>query len=400
LIAAALAELGVKRFLLAIHDVSFPSDADEDIGRGAPSTRAAARLFDYAKSLGFTGVQLGPQGQTDRGNPSPYDSTIFSRHLATIAMSSFRAGGPYAGAVADDTLDRLVWRGGGRAQHVHAFDASRVLVHAAYEHLDQNMAGDSARFASDAFLRGDVAPEPQGIVIDTDVFAAFVTANHWLLAEIEFLRRERFLSRDNIEPMQYALGQWLAHQEHTRVRSTCARLGLALYGDLQVGYSYTDAMQHVKAFLPGYFMGAPPSRTNPDGQAWNYPVLDPDQLDAGNARALLLARIDKMFADYDSVRIDHPHGLACPWIYRAGDDVKDGTRLYESPADPVLGRYAIARESDIDRARPRYHDNWVQALDDDQVSRYARLFDLFAGCAVRNGRAMADVSCEVLSTMP
>jgi hypothetical protein len=24
-------------------------------------------------------------------------------------------------------------------------------------------------------------------------------------------------------------------------------------------------------------MGAPPSRTNPEGQAWNYPVLDPDQ---------------------------------------------------------------------------------------------------------------------------
>ena len=45
-LAAALAELGVKRFLLAIHDVSFPSDPDEDIGRGAPTTRAAARLFE------------------------------------------------------------------------------------------------------------------------------------------------------------------------------------------------------------------------------------------------------------------------------------------------------------------------------------------------------------------
>ena len=113
---------GVKRLLLAIHDISFPSDPDEDIGRGAPTTNAAARLFAYARALGFTGVQLGPQGQTSRDNPSPYDGTIFSRHLATIAVSSFRAGGQYAGLVDERTLDGLIVSG--PVQHRHAHDAS------------------------------------------------------------------------------------------------------------------------------------------------------------------------------------------------------------------------------------------------------------------------------------
>jgi 4-alpha-glucanotransferase len=132
-------------------------------------------------------------------------------------------------------------------------------------------------------------------------------------------------------------------------------------------------------------------------------VLDPDQLAGGAARTLLAARIDKAFAEYDSIRIDHPHGIVCPWVYdaHAADPaiaVRDGTRLYESP--DRLPRYAIAREDQLDRSMPRYHDRWVRDLDERQVTLYARLFDLFAACAARHGRAMADVSCEVLSTMP
>ncbi|HVV87581.1 MAG TPA: hypothetical protein VHE35_31285, partial [Kofleriaceae bacterium] len=71
-----LAALGVRRLVLAIHDASFPVDADEDAGVGAPGTRAGARLFELARALGFTGVQLGPAGETGRGNASPYDGTI------------------------------------------------------------------------------------------------------------------------------------------------------------------------------------------------------------------------------------------------------------------------------------------------------------------------------------
>ncbi|HLL25919.1 MAG TPA: 4-alpha-glucanotransferase, partial [Kofleriaceae bacterium] len=137
-IASALRELGKKRLLLAIHDVSFPSDSDEDIGRGAPTTNAAARLFAYVRALGFTGVQLGPQGQTSRDNPSPYDSTIFSRHTSTIALSSFRPGGQYARLVDERLLDQLVVAG--PTDHRHAYDASHRLVAMAFARLEEDPA--------------------------------------------------------------------------------------------------------------------------------------------------------------------------------------------------------------------------------------------------------------------
>lgn len=393
-VRAALAELGVKRFLLAIHDVSFPSDPDEDLGRGAPTTNAAARLFAYARALGFTGVQLGPQGQTARDNPSPYDATIFSRNLATIAVASFRAGGQYAGLVEDRVLDGLLARG--PTDHRHAYDASHALVAAAFDRLEEHPAVVE-RFGT--FMARHQSDWLANDALYAAYAGTFGGASHRHWPPIDPTSRA-FLDAHARELVRYAFGQFLAHEEHARVRDTA---GLALYGDLQVGYSDGDAWAYRSAFLDGLRMGAPPSRTNPEGQPWNYPVLDPDQLADGAARTLLLARIDKAFAEYDAIRIDHPHGLVCPWVYDAHASdaaiaVREGTRLYESP--DRLPQYAIAREDQLDRAVPRYADRWVTTLDDRQVALYARLFDLFASCAARHGRAMADVSCEVLSTMP
>jgi 4-alpha-glucanotransferase len=154
-------------------------------------------------------------------------------------------------------------------------------------------------------------------------------------------------------------------------------------------------------------MGAPPSRTNPEGQPWEYPVLDPAQY-ARAAGALVAARARKAFAEYDAVRVDHPHGFVCPWVYRATSSdrlraVREGARLFESPdlADhPALARYAIARPEQIDRSVPRYHDYWVKNLDDEQVERYATLVDALVEAAREFDRDPGDLSFEVLSTMP
>ena len=413
----ALARLGVRRLLLAIHDTSFPSDPGEDVGRGSPATRAAARLFGYARSLGFTGIQLGPQGQTSRDNASPYDGTIFSRHLGCIALASFRDDGPFAGLVSDRSLARVLVSGG-PARHGHAHDAMHELLDEAYDafvrgarpelaaRLDQfrrEHAGWLERDALHAALRDERGtsfrdwPEPDARLWNPRVGEEAVVAAR--LAEL-VATHARAIER-------YAFGQLLAHAEHARVRTICAGHRLALYGDLQVGFGAGDAWVYAAAFLRDYAMGAPPSRTNPDGQPWNYPVLDPDQL-AGAARALVVARVDKAFAEYDSFRIDHPHGLVCPWVYRreTGDNgaaVRDGARLFESPDlpdHPELARFAIAEPAQLDRTLPRHHDHWVRELTAAQIGRYSILFDAIADAAARHGRSFADLSCEVLSTMP
>jgi hypothetical protein len=110
----------------------------------------------------------------------------------------------------------------------------------------------------------------------------------------------------------------------------------------------------------------------------------------------LNARLDRLFADVDGVRVDHPHGLVCPWVYdaRRGDDacaVRDGARLFESPAlpdHPELSAFAIARPDQVnpDPRTPRYADEWVVALDAEQVHQYAVLVDAIVAAARRHGR--------------
>jgi 4-alpha-glucanotransferase len=206
------------------------------------------------------------------------------------------------------------------------------------------------------------------------------------------------------------LAQYLCHAQHAAFRQRARALGLAVWGDMQVGFSHRDRFLHREVFAASWRMGAPPSRTNPHGQPWGYPLLDPDQLDQHDspARKLFALRVQKLLAEHDGVRIDHPHGLVCPWVYNAGDPdpyhaVRHGARAFESPDahDPDLQRWAIARTAQLDpHAHSKFADNRVSALDADQEARYARLFDVLAR-ARDPARELRDVfAAEVLSTCP
>ena len=92
-ISDSLQLLGVRRLLLGIHDAAFPADPEGDLGRGTPYGRAGRDLLAFARSLGFTGVQLGPQGLTSPVNASPYDATQFSRNPLSLDLAGLCADG-------------------------------------------------------------------------------------------------------------------------------------------------------------------------------------------------------------------------------------------------------------------------------------------------------------------
>jgi 4-alpha-glucanotransferase len=335
-----LRPLGVDRLVLEIHDPSFPGDPDEDVGRGTPYSRGGRRFLRFVRSLGFDGIQLGPQGQLTRDNPSPYDSALGPRATVSAALAPLCSDG----LLSDGTLRELTAgrpADDGRADHRYAWDATaRALAeaHATFRRLQADLPDAGA----DAFAQTIVAEQHRA-----------------LRAELPDLR---------------------------------------LYGDLPIGMAPADAAALRALFLPDHWMGAPPSRTNPDGQPWGYPVFDP------RARAdtlrFLRARVRRFLADYDGIRIDHPHGLVCPWVYRPDEGVRAGGRLYSSPDRPDLAEFAIARPEQLDRTRPRHDDGWVRELDDAQVDRYAELFDAIMDEVAAAGRARDDVVCEILSTLP
>jgi 4-alpha-glucanotransferase len=337
----ALHALGVRRLTLAIHDGSFPCAPDDDTGRGTPYSSAGVRFLRFVHDLGFNGVQLGPQGQTPDDSASPYDGTVFSRNLLSISLARLTdPQGPWAGILALPVLRSIVESGpgevDGRVPYAELYRAHHEALRrafAAFEAATPRSPGGLVRHLRERF---DEFKREQAAWLEQDVSYERLRGKHG--AELEF----------------YRFGQFLAHDQHRLLREEIRELCLKLYGDLQIGLSDRDAWKCRGLFLPGYVMGAPPSRTNPTGQAWHYPVFDPEKyFRAGNpgpVLQLLSARMDKMFAEFDAIRIDHPHGLVCPWVYRADEEdpawaVQRGARLFSSPDlpdHPGLAQYAIA----------------------------------------------------------
>ncbi|MCL7488232.1 MAG: 4-alpha-glucanotransferase [Desulfobulbaceae bacterium] len=438
-IQAALEILGIRNFLLGIHDASFPGLPEEDLGRGTPYSRGAEEFFNFVGSLGFNGIQLGPQGITTSVNPSPYDGTFFSKN--PLSLAPLRLTGEPWNLVDPEMLAAVV--------KARQFQDDRV-----HESFARMAVG---KISTGLFQRYQARLRQKKIAAPVESFDAYRQRNAgWLDRDAlyEILRQEYggknwkqwqegknarldrhlfnpppgcavaaqrrvngLFSRHREAVEDYSFTQYLLARQHDECRNRCRQIGLKLFGDFQIGLSGRDAWRVQSFLLRDYVMGAPPSRTNPEGQPWNYPVLDPRQycfrdIDGvrhpGPAVRFLRERADKMFAEFDGLRIDHPHGLVCPWVYRANREnpvreVQQGARLFASPAvveHPELAEFAIVRPDQLNRQAQRHEDNWVLDLDPEQVRRYALLLDVIMDSARDSSRGAHEIACEILSTQP
>ena len=415
-VSEALRLLGIDNLVLGVHDPSFPTLEREDTGRGTPYGDGARRFLEKMRAMGFDGLQLGPQGATSRDNASPYDGTIFSRNPLSIALSPLIEEGLLSRATFDDLVAQKPPSSLLRVDHRYAHDAQRRALDEAYatfrgQSRDRSSLDAFAR-AHESWLTRDALYQP---------LCRQHGAGHWRswptdqglwdppLGEERACaeRRVELIARHRDAIDAYAFEQHLVHAQHAHLQRWARAHRLKLFGDLQIGFSEPDAWNLRGLFLHGYRMGAPPSRTHPLGQAWNYPVYDPDQF--GDAvRRIFSARVVKMLSEFDGVRIDHPHGLVCPWVYLPDERdplaaVRAGARLFSAPdlqEHTRLQRFSICTPEQLDRSQPRWGESYVRALDPEQVERYGALFQLLVDAARQNGRAITDLPCEVLSTLP
>lgn len=381
-IRAALTRLGIDRLVLSIHQASFPADAD-DVGHGAPASPRGLAFVDRIASLGFTGVALGPAGLTTRDNASPYDGTALSRNPMHVAFGALVAQGWL------DERELARWRRApaDRVAYEHAWDATRALL------ARVDAPGLDGRLAARRRAASWLATEAR-----YEAIAAAVGHEDWA-------RWPAAPPLDAAAARAYEIGQLVADEQHAAFGAHAAARGITLYGDLSIGTSHRDRWWARGLFLDGYALGAPPSRTNPAGQPWGFPVLDPA---APAAEAFVARRLARALDGVQGVRIDHPHGWVCPWVYRTDDPeplraVQRGARLFESPdlADhPALAPLARVRPDQLDRSRPRHDDAWVRDLEPAQVDAYAATIDGIVALARAHGAGPGELMVEVLSTCP
>lgn len=388
-VRSALKLLGIEKLALAIHDQSFPSLQEEETGRGTPYSYGGEHFVKLISELGFTGIQLGPQGKTSLGNPSPYDSTLFSKNELSISLLRLARDERWSGLIDAADLHAATCPAANSTQrNYHTYQSAWRMQQTALQQAWRNFS--SARTGRFASLSAE--------------FEQWQSDNEtWLATDQQY--------EDDAEFFRFT--QFIVHAQHQEFRKHANGLGVKLFGDLQIGFSVQDMQSFQHLFLPGYSLGAPPSRTNPDGQPWGYAVLNPDLYFTANGALgpvlqWMQTRIDKFLIDYDGIRIDHPHGLVCPWVYRstlpdALRAVQQGARLFDSPAvaeHPELARFAIASQSQLNEQVNRYSDNWVRELRPDQIGKYAVLIDLILERMSAFGFDRSQIICEVLSSCP
>ncbi len=459
----ALSLLGTDRLVLAIHDQSFPSCADEEVGRGSPYTEGGTRFIHFIRSLGFTGIQFGPQGKTSQGNPSPYDGTLFSKSELSISLKALAENAEWCGLLDMATVADLVAAcpasdpsTKGCFDYKYAWRAQQAALRKAFKKFMNserevpvlwnsfNEWTETQRSLGEDWLFRDAIFEVLTIEYGTDDWRQWSELDQRLFSpapgdeDASQARIADLRETHGDELRFYFFCQFVVHSQHQELQKFAADIGLRLYGDLQIGYSSCDTWSCRHLFLPGYLMGAPPSRTNPDGQPWGFPVLDPRQYYAnsvaaaartsddsavkitassdcdgttlGPALSQFKSRIQKMLVEFDGIRLDHPHGLVCPWVYDSTNPtalhaVQSGARLFASPSvegHSTLATFAIAEPEQLnpDKTTPRYADNWVVNLRDEQVQRFSVLIDLVIDVMAEQGSPASDVVCEVLSTCP
>ncbi len=428
LVTQALALLGKRHFVLAIQDPSFPSPdstGSGDWGRGSPYAAGASRFFEAVAAMGFTGIQFGPQGLVSEGSDSPYEGTLFSRNFLNLDLDALVNQDLLPAAVRDEVVAARPANGLRRVDHRAIWAAMTRVVAALHEKSRDWASPLRERFEHFRRVNED------WLLIDAlyDVLCAEHGQPSYLLWPGEAGRRDRQLwGRERLERRQkrvaeleqryaadierFAVAQFLLGEQHEAMRQRLRALGLSTFGDLQIGMSSRDVWAYGSLLLDGYCMGAPPSLTNPDGQAWGYGVLDPEAFGTPDAPGLAIdfmrARVAKLMAEMDGLRIDHPQGWVCPWIYRVDDAdpihaVQTGARLRDSPglADhPRLNRFAIPFPDQIDATVARYADGWVKSLSEAQVSSYGVLIAAMLDAVERKGSSAREVACEVLSTLP
>ncbi len=423
LIKEALKVLGKDNLALIVHGSSFPSKNGEDTGFGTYNSEAGHELISYASDI-FNALQLGPAGRTKSTDSSPYCGTIFSGNPLFIDLKKLTEK-EWGNILSQKTFDKVVSnnpkQNSGRTAYSYIHKAQMEALKEGWNNFKNSklMKKEFEKFKKENsfWLDNDSLYEALSIENGSD---------YWYIWENEIDKnllnpksddeKKMYASRikeiknkyqDEIE--FYKFCQFVLEIQNEETKKFALKHGIKMIADRQVAFSDRDAWAYQSLFMPGWYLGCPPDYFSKNGQAWGFPVMDPEKMfkndgSLGEGGILMKNLYKKMFKENQGgVRIDHIVGLIDPWVYKAGKKpmCEDGAgRLYSSPEHPELSKYAIARNEDLDWTLEADKEKRVKSLTDEQIKLYGRLIEKVVIAAAKEcGLDKNAIVCEDLGTL-
>ncbi len=419
----ALKVLGKDNFVLIMHGGSFPSRKGEDTGFGNMNSNAARDVIDMSEGL-FNAIQLGPAGKTKSSDSSPYTGTIFSGNPLFIDLKQLTTK-EWNNILSEETFNKVVEnnpkKDKGRTAYSYIYKAQNDALKEAWENFknSKKLHKEFEKFKKEKsfWLNNDALYEALSIENGNDYYPNWnseldknllnpKTPDEKAQAEKRITEIEDKY-KDEID--FYKFCQFVLDRQLEETKKYAKKHHIKMIADRQVAFSDRDAWAYQSLFLPGWCLGCPPDYFSKDGQAWGFPVMDPDQMfnedgSLGKGGKLMKRLYEKMFKENPGgVRIDHIVGLIDPWVYKSGKKpkVEEGAgRLYSSPKHPELSRYAIATADDVNEELEPDKEEYIKTLNHKQVKLYGRFIEKIVIAAAKEcGLNKNAIVCEDLGTL-
>ena len=419
----ALKALGKENFALIVHGNSFPTKDGDDTGFGTFNSESGHDLIDYASQY-FNAIQLGPAGKTKSSDPSPYCGTIFSgnplfidlKQLTTKKWNEILSFELYKKVVRENPKQNS-----GRTAYSYIYNIQIETLKKAYDNFktSKNMKKEFEKFKKENsyWLEKDSLYEALSIENNQDYW--YIWKNEIdknLLNPKNEEEKKIYEKRINEIKEKYAdeiefykFCQFVLEVQNEETKKFALKKGIKMIADRQVAFSDRDAWAYQSLFLEGWHLGCPPDYFSKNGQAWGFPVMDPEKMfnqdgSLGEGGMLMKNLYKKMFKENPGgVRIDHIVGLIDPWVYKIGKKpmCNEGAgRLYSSPEHPELSKYAIPSNEDIDWTLENDKEKRVKTLSEEQIKLYGRLIEKIVIAAAKEcGLDKNAIVCEDLGTL-
>ena len=424
-IRQALEVLGKKNFALIIHGGSFPSADGENTGFGSMNTKGGKELIDYASGI-FNAIQLGPAGKTKSCDSSPYTGTIFSTNPLFVDLKELTTAA-WHNILSRETFNNIVnhnpQKNDNKTAYSYAFKRYSDALNEAYRNFldltDSKLHKEFEDYKriNNRWLDRDSIYEALSIEHQNDYWPLWQSeidkklfAPDTIEERLEHGRRLVEISKKYAYDIdKYKFIQFVLRKQNTETIDYAKSKGIKMIADRQVAFSDRDSWAYQAYFLPGWMLGCPPDYFSKDGQAWGFPVLDPEKMykedgSLGKAGVLLKNLYKKMFRENPGgVRIDHIVGLIDPWVYKSGckPKIEEGAgRLYSSPEHEFLSKFAIAKMEDLDTTLEADKEKRVKTLSDEQISEYGAMIEkIVIAAAEEEGLTKDAIVCEDLGTL-
>ena len=293
-IRKALKALGKKNFAFIMHNGSFPAAPNQNTGFGSINSDGGKEFIEYASGL-FDAIQLGPAGKTKSCDSSPYTGTIFSGNPLFIDLKELTTKA-WGNILSVDTYNRIVAENPNKDVNKTAYSYIYKQQDEALQEAWNNFKANPVKKLEKEFKH---FKSENSYWLDKDSLYEALSIEHgndyWPLWEsetdknlfnpdsieqkMEFGNRIKEIeSKYSDEIERYKFIQFIIAKQNEETRKFAHKYDIKMIADRQVAFSDRDTWAYQSLFLKGWCLGCPPDYFSKDGQAWGFPVMDPDRL--------------------------------------------------------------------------------------------------------------------------